>query len=86
VASVGGEGDRKGNTVVIRDLEGGGCSEINRRTASIKDEVKPIACLVSGKRLGTGQVKSGKEREERVREKFIEGRRREVEVAEYEDR
>ena len=46
VGRVGGEEDRKRNKVVIRDLEGG-CSEISRRAASSKDEVKRIACLVS---------------------------------------
>jgi hypothetical protein len=53
VARVGGEGDRKGNKVVIRDLEGA-LREIRRRTAFSKDEVKRIACLVSGKGLGVG--------------------------------
>ena len=60
MARVGGEGDRKGNKVVIRDLEGG-CSEISRRTASSKDEVNCIACLVSGRRLGNGEVRRGKD-------------------------
>jgi hypothetical protein len=46
VGGVGGEKERKGNKVVIRDMEGG-CSEI--RTASGEDEVKRIACLVSGR-------------------------------------
>ena len=50
MARIGGEGDRKGNEVVIRDLEWG-YSEISRRTASSKDEVKCIACLVSGRGL-----------------------------------
>ena len=57
---VGGKGDRKGNKVVIRDQEGG-CSEISRRAASSKDEVKRIACLVSWRGLGNGEVKRGKE-------------------------
>jgi hypothetical protein len=46
VVRVGGKGDRKGNKVVIRGLEGG-CSEISRRAASSKDEVKHVACHVS---------------------------------------
>ena len=48
--------ERKINNVVIKDLEGG-CSEISRRTASSKDEVKHIACLVSGRGLGKSEVK-----------------------------
>ena len=48
---------------------------ISRRTASSKDEVKRIACLVSGRGLGMGEVK-------RVGKKADVG---EVEVAKYED-
>jgi hypothetical protein len=65
VVRVGGNGDIKGNKVVIRDLEGG-CSEISRRTASGIDEVKIIACLVGGRDPGKGEVKRGKEGKERV--------------------
>ena len=78
-----GEGDRKGNKAVIRALEGG-CREISRSTASSKDEVKCIACLVSGRGLGKGEVERGKEGKERVGKKLIEGRRREVEVVQSE--
>jgi hypothetical protein len=62
---VGGKGDRKGNKVVIRDLERG-CGEISRRAASGKEEVKHIAGLVSWRRLGKGEVKRGEEGKERV--------------------
>jgi hypothetical protein len=44
----------------VRDLEGG-CSEINRQTASSKDEVKRIACLVSWRGVEKGEVKRGNE-------------------------
>jgi hypothetical protein len=64
---------------VIRDLERG-CSEISMRTASSKDEAKRIACLVSGRGLGK-EARRGK----RGVKKLIEGRRREVEVAQYEE-
>ena len=46
--------------VGIRDLEEG-CSEISRRTASSKDEVKNIACLVSWWGLRKREVKRGEE-------------------------
>ena len=46
VSSVGGEREGKGYKVVVGDLEGS-CNEISGRTASSKDEVKRIACLVS---------------------------------------
>jgi hypothetical protein len=59
VARVGGEEDRKGNKVVIRDLEGGFC-EISRQTSSSKDDVKYIACFVSGKGLERVRSKEGK--------------------------
>jgi hypothetical protein len=83
VVRVGGKGDRKGNKVVIRDLEGG-CSEISKRAASSKDVVNRIACLVSWRGLGNGEVKRGRG-DDRVGKKLIEGRCREVEVAKYED-
>ena len=46
VRSVGLEQEGKGYKVVVGDLEGS-CNEISGRTASSKDEVKRIACLVS---------------------------------------
>jgi hypothetical protein len=67
VARIGGEGDRKGNKVVIRDLEG--CyNEISRRTASSKDEVKRIAFLVSWRGVGKGKAWGGKKGKEGKKE------------------
>ena len=85
MARVGRKGNRKGNKIVFRNHEGV-CSEISRRTASSNDDVKRIACLMSGRELGRCEVKRGKEGKERVGNKFIEGRYREVEVAKYEER
>jgi hypothetical protein len=80
VVREGGKGDRKGNKVVIRDLEGS-CSDISRRAASSKEEVKHIACIVSWRGLGKGEVRRGKEGKGRVGKKFIKGRCREIDVA-----
>ena len=68
VVRFGGKGDRKGNKVVIIDLNGG-CSEISRRASSSKDEGKRIACLVSWRGFGKGKVKRGKKGKERVGKK-----------------
>ena len=78
MARVGGNGDRKGINVVIRDLEWG-CSEISSRTASSKDEVKRIACLVNWRGLGKGEVKRGKEGNREI------WKCQEVEVSKYEE-
>ena len=59
--------------------------EISRRTASSEDEVKRIACLVSGRWREKGEVKRGKEWKERGENKLIEVKRREVKVAQYDE-
>ena len=84
VVKVGGKGDRKGNKVWIKDLDRG-CSEIRRRAASSKVEVKHIVCLVTWMGLGKSEVKRVNEVKERVGRKLIKGRRREVEVTKYEE-
>ena len=79
------ERERKGNKVVIKYLEGV-CSEISRHTASSNDDVKRIACLVSGRELGKCEVKRGQVGKERGGKKLFEGRRWEVDVAQYNER
>ena len=62
MARVGGKGDRKGNKIVIIDLEGSESegSESSGRTDSSKDEVKRTACFVSG--IGFETMFSDKDR------------------------
>jgi hypothetical protein len=80
VGSVGWEREGKGYKVVVGDLEGS-CNEVSGRTASSKDEVERIACLVSRGGRWEGEVKRGEEWKEGGREEWVKGRRGEVKVA-----